>query len=187
MSCRSRRGVKQRVPVAVGVMFDSDPRGDPMRRSLLLLLSLAACSPAKGDGAACGMAAVFGPAMLLSEFATPGQTLGAPPESLPGRLVARLVAGPALPALVGRDRGKWMVGVDGHAPRSFSPGFGVLVEDTASRPLGVMIYEGETVRGAPILGHVSVADTLVPLIGISLPSARFEDARCTVFPDSILR
>ena len=160
-----------------------------MRRSLPLsfLLCFAACAHPSGGGVACGMAAVFGPAALLSEFGTPGQTLGVPPDSLPGKLVARLVAGPALPALIGRDRGKWMVGVDGHAPDHFSPGFGVLVEDTADRPLGVMIYEGEIVRGAPILGHVSVADTLVPLIGISLPPARFEAPSCSVFPDSILR
>ena len=160
-----------------------------MRLSLppLLLLSLAAWAHQSGGGVACGMAAVFGPAALLGEFATPGQTLGVPPDSLPGKLVARLVAGPALPALVGRDRGKWMVGVDGHAPAHFSPGFGVLVEDTAEHPLGVMIYEGEIVRGAPILGHVSVADTLVPLIGISLPPARFEAPTCSVFPDSVIR
>jgi hypothetical protein len=156
-------------------------------RLALTLTLLAACGHPAGGGAACGMAAVFGPAVLLGEFATPGQTLGAPPDSLPGRLVARLVAGPALPALVGRDHDRWTVGVDGAVPRSFSPGFGVLVEDTAARPLGILVYEGEIVRGAPILGHVAVADTLVPLIGISLPPSRFEDARCPVFPVAALQ
>lgn len=160
-----------------------------MRHLLALaLITLTACgrTPA-GEGPACGMAAVFGPAMLLGEFATPGQTLGAPPDSLPPRLVARLVAGPALPAVVGRDRDRWTVGVDGRTPYAFSPGFGVLVEDTADRPLGVLVYEGEIVRGAPILGHVAVADTLVPLIGIALPPERFQDPRCPVFPPATLQ
>ena len=72
----------------------------------ILLLLAAAC----GEGnprSACGVAALAGPTMLLSEFATPGQTLGLPPDSLPPRLVARMVAGPAMPAIVGRTDSAW--------------------------------------------------------------------------------
>lgn len=149
-----------------------------------LLLTLAAC----GDGAprsACGIVALAGPTMLLTEFATPGQTLGLAPESLPPRLVVRMVAGPAFPAIVGRTDSAWVIGVDGTLPSTITPGFGVLVMDTDASARGVLLYEGSPIALAPILGSVTIESTTVPLLGIQLDPSTYEDPRCPVFPDSV--
>ncbi len=158
----------------------------PLALPLLTLLLAAAC----GDGtprSSCGVAALAGPVMLLSEFATPGQTLGFPPESLPPRLVARMVAGPAMPAIVGRTDSAWVIGVEGTLPTTITPGFGVLVLDTDGTTRGVLLYEGAPIAQAPVLGSVTVESTTVPLLGIQLNAGKYEDPRCPVFPDSVLR
>lgn len=170
-----------------GYLPRSDTHGGSLRRALLLLVGLAGCGHPAGGGATCGLAAVFGPLAILGEFSTPGQTLAHPPTALPGRLPVRLVAGPALPALVGRDQARWIIGVTGAPPPKFHAGYGVLVEDTALRALGVVVYEGEIVRGAPVIGSVVLADSTVPLIGVSLVPSKVEDAHCPIFPDSTLR
>jgi hypothetical protein len=156
--------------------------------SLLLLLSgLVACGkPADRGNAACGLAALAGPTALLTQFSVPRQTLSAPPHTLPGRLVARVVAGPALPAIVGRSESLLVIGVDGRIPPAIRPGYGVLVLDTTERARGVMLFEGTPVEGAPQIGTVTVGDSTLPLIGIQLDPARIEDPHCPFFPDSVL-
>ena len=161
-----------------------------MHRLLLLsLLLLAAC---KGDGdrggsAACGLAALAGPTALLAQFSIPDQTLAAPPRNLPERLVVRLVAGPAYPAIVGRADSVWIIGMQGRLPPNVKPGFGVLVLDLDGKARGVMLYEGKSLEGAPEIGTVSVGDATVPLIGIQLDPAKIEDPRCRLFPDSVIQ
>ncbi len=155
------------------------------RLAPVLLLLLAAC----GDGAprpSCGVAALAGPTMLLAEFATPGRTLGLPPDSLPPRLVARVVAGPALPAIVGRTDSAWVIGIEGTLPPAVTPGFGVLIVDADGAARGVFLYEGPPIAQAPVLGSVTVETTTVPLLGIQVDAAQYEDPRCPVFPDSVL-
>jgi len=158
-----------------------------IRGLLPLLLAFAACDkPADRGNAACGLAALAGPTALLTQFSVPRQTLGVPPRSLPERLVARVVAGPALPAIVGRSDSQVVVGVDGTIPPATRPGYGVLVLDTSGKARGVMLYEGLPVEGAPQIGTVSAGDTTLPLIGIQLDPSRIEDPRCPFFPDSVL-
>jgi hypothetical protein len=126
--------------------------------------------------------------MLLQEFGTPNQTLGDPPATLPPRLVARVAAGPAFEAVVGRiTDSTWVIGVNGAVPATIKPGFGVLVLDLTGKARGVMIYESEPIRGAPIIGRLNLDTLMLPLIGIQLDPARFEDPRCPVFPDSLLQ
>ena len=153
-----------------------------------LLLFLAACgeSAPRGD-AACGLAALAGPTALLTQFSIPRQTLGSPPRALPERLVTRVVAGPALPSIVGRSDSLLVVGVEGSIPPSIRPGYGVRVLDTSEKARGVMLFEGLPVEGAPQIGTVAVGDSTLPLIGIQLDPARVEDPRCPFFPDSVLR
>jgi hypothetical protein len=161
-----------------------------MRWKLLLppLLGIAACSSGQAGGAACGLTAIAGATMLLQEFATPNQTLGAPPSTLPPRLVARVAAGPAFEAVVGRTAdSSWVIGVEGTIPPPIVPGFGVLVLDAQGKARGVLIYESDPVHGAPEIGKLSVDSLMLPLLGIQLDQSRFEDPRCPLFPDSLLR
>jgi hypothetical protein len=160
------------------------------RRVLLMLLITVGCrsSQDKSAGsAACGLAALAGPTALLSQFSIPNQTLGAPPKTLPERLVVRLVAGPAYRAIVGRSDSLWVIGVNGVLPAAVKPGFGVLVLDQSAKARGVLLYEGTPVEGAPQIGTVTVGSATVPLIGIQLDPAKIEDPRCAFFPDSVLR
>jgi hypothetical protein len=163
-----------------------------MARHLWLgILVALACgrSPDKSrvGGAACGLAALAGPTALLTQFSVPDQTLPSPPRHLPEHLVVRSVAGPAYPAIVGRSDSLWVIGVEGGLPANVKPGFGVLVMDKKGKALGVMLYEGAPVEGAPPIGTVSVANATVPLIGIQVDPAKIEDPRCPFFPDSVLQ
>jgi len=159
----------------------------PIRLLLSLIAVLSACGKA-ADRAnpACGLAALAGPTALLTQFSIPRQTLSTPPRSLPERLVARVVAGPALPAIVGRSDSLLVIGIEGTLPPAAKPGYGVLVLDPAEKARGVMLYEEVPVEGAPSLGTVTIGAATVPLIGIQLDPARIEDPRCPFFPDSVL-
>lgn len=159
-----------------------------MRSRSFFLIALApiACGRPSGD-AACGFTSVAGSSVLLSQFAIPHQTLGGPPAQLPGKLVVRVVAGPAYPAVIGKVGNDWVAGMEGVLPPKVTPGFGVLVLDPAGRARGVVLYESEPVRGAPRIGSVAIGARMVPLIGIQLDPARFEDPRCPFFPDSVIQ
>jgi hypothetical protein len=160
-------------------------------RVLLLLGLTLACNGASekrsAGSAACGLASLAGPTALLGQFSVPEQTLASPPRNLPERLVVRLVAGPAYPAIVGRSDSLWVIGVEGGLPSNVKPGFAVLILDQDAKARGTMLYEGAPVEGAPQIGTVSVGNATVPLIGIQLDPARVEDPRCPFFPDSILQ
>ena len=157
-----------------------------MRRALLLLALSAACGKSSGEGA-CGFTNIAGASLLLSEFTFPGQTLAQPPAQLPERLVARLAAGPAYPAMVGRTEAGWVIGVEGTLPEQVHPRYGVLVLDPVGKPRGMVLYETDPMRGAPRLGTVSVDTLMLPLIGIQVASAKYEDPKCPFFPDSVIQ
>jgi hypothetical protein len=150
----------------------------------LLLIGLAACG-GSDSSSACGLNAVVGPTVLLNEFNGANQTLATPPPKLPERMVVRLAAGPAYSAIVGRADSQWVIGVNGALPANSKATFGVLVLDTAEKPLGVMLYESTEIEGAPHIGTVSVGSSTVPLIGVRVDPARIQDARCPLFPDSL--
>ena len=160
-----------------------------MRPGTLPLVGLlAACGPSAGSGsnATCGIAAVAGPALVLSDFNTPGAALRVAPATLPPRLVARFVAGPASAAVVGRRGDSLEVGIEGGLPRSAHPGFGVLMTDTRGSVLGILVFDGSPIHGAPLLGYVTAGPVRVPLLGITLDPSRVQDPRCPFFPDSTL-
>jgi hypothetical protein len=154
----------------------------------ILVFVAAGCErPAGGANPLCGVAMVAGPTKVLTEFQVPNQTLSAPPRSLPERIVARFVAGPAAPAIVGRTDSTVVIGVEAAPPAGTKPGFGVLVVDLQERARGVMIFEGDPVEGAPRIGDVSVGSSRLPLIGIQADPARIEDPKCPFFTDSVLQ
>jgi hypothetical protein len=159
------------------------------RDALVSSLSLlAACERSPGGGdPVCGVAMFAGPTTLLTQFEIPNQTLSAPPRNLPERLVARFVAGPAVPAIVGRTDSLLVIGLDATPPSGTRAGFGVLVVDQQERARGVMLYEGEPVEGAPRLGEVSLGASSVPLVGVQVDPAKIEEPRCPFFPDSVLQ
>jgi hypothetical protein len=164
-----------------------------MQRFLLIAAMLiAGCDRSTGGkssaaAATCGLAALAGPTALLGQFGIPNQTLGAPPRKLPERLVVRLVAGPAYPAIVGRSDSMLVIGVNGGLPANVKPGFGVLILDTGNKARGVLLYEGAPVEAAPQIGTVSIDNASVPLLGIQVDPAKFEDPRCLLFPDSVIQ
>jgi hypothetical protein len=152
------------------------------------LVLVAACGRQAGSGsAACGLAAVAGATTLLQQFGVPNQTLSEPPRRLPERVVVRVVADGAYPAVVGRTDSLLVVGLEGTLPASARPGFGVLLVDRQDQARGVMLYEGDPVQGAPRLGTVSVGGATVPLLGVQVDPAKVEDPSCPFFPDSLLR
>ncbi len=159
------------------------------RLLLLTLLVIAACNRGgdRRSAAACGLAALAGPTALLAQFSIPNQTLASPPRNLPERLVVRLVADQAYPAIVGRADSLWIIGLQGRLPANVKAGFGVLVLDQGEKARGVMLFEGAPVEGAPEIGAVSVGEGTVPLLGIQLDPAKIEDPNCPLFPDSVIQ
>jgi hypothetical protein len=164
-----------------------------MHRCLLVAaMFIVACDRSPGGKssaatATCGLAALAGPTALLGQFGIPNQTLGSPPRKLPERLVVRLVAGPAYPAILGRSDSMLVIGVNGGLPANVKPGFGVLILDTGNKARGVLLYAGAPVEGAPEIGTVSIDNASVPLLGIQVDPAKFEDPRCPLFPDSVIQ
>ena len=80
-----------------------------------------------------------------------------------------------------------VIGVNGSLPPKVKPGFGVLILDSGEKARGVLLYEGAPVENAPQIGTVSIDNTTVPLLGIQVDPAKFEDPRCPVFPDSVVQ
>lgn len=163
-----------------------------MRSGIVILTALAivGCGGERQTGrAGCGIAALVGPTALLEQFAVPRQTLSVPPPSLPERVVARIAAGQAFAAVVGRNATDSLVvvGVEGNPPSEFVLGYGVLVTAPAGDVRGVVLFEGAPVAGAPELGTITFGPASAPLIGVQADAGVYEDASCPFFPDSIIR
>ena len=158
-------------------------------RILALALVITACSGGRTDrgNPACGIAALAAPNAVLEAFTVPQQSLSVPPSRLPERTVARLAAGPALRALVGRSDSGLVIGVEGSLPPQAAPVFGVLVVQRGGSAQGVLLFEGTPVEAAPRLGLVSVGGKNLPLFGVEVDMSGIQDARCPLFPDSIAR
>jgi hypothetical protein len=157
-----------------------------LRHSAGLVLLVLGCAGKDGPRP-CGLSAVVGPSLLLSEFSQPGRTLATAPASLPENIVVRFVAGPAFPAIAGRADSQWVIGVNGTMPTDITPGYGVLILDLQEKPLGVLLYEGALIEGAPVLGSVTLGALVVPLIGIRVDPERIQEPSCPLFPDSLIR
>ncbi len=52
---------------------------------------------------------------------------------------------------------------------------------------GVMLYTGQKVRGAPVIGSVVMGALNLPLIGLQTDIAGLQDAKCPFFPDSLAK
>lgn len=162
-----------------------------MSRTLLPTLALmaVACGPASGGGdSVCGITALAGSTMLLDRFSTPQTALSVAPMRAPEALPARIAAGPVFRSLVTANAdSSWSITVEGVMPNDIQPGFGVLVVNQDGSPRGIMLYVGQRITGAPIIGQVAISGSQVPLIGLQTDMAGLEDARCPFFPDSLAR
>ncbi len=148
------------------------------------LLVLAGCS-GKAGNYGCGFAAVAGQSMLLDQFTRPGTVVANLPTDIPEALPVRIALGPAFTSIVGKADTMLVVGVQGTLPATPVAGFGVIVLNPQDRVLGVLLYEGQVIKDAPVLGSVNAAGRDVPLIGIRLDLAQFEKPSCPIFPDSL--
>lgn len=152
-----------------------------------LIGALVACTPSAGNPA-CGITALAGATMLLDQFTIPRQTLMLAPLPAPEILPVRVAAGPAYRGLV-RTVGdsSWIVAVEGTLPADVLPKFGVVVVGGDGAARGVMLYTLPVVRGAPVIGSVTVGELVVPLLGLRTDIAGLEDPACPFFPDSLAR
>ncbi len=155
--------------------------------NLVLALSFLTACGGSDRGTSCGIVALAGATLLLEEFTKAGHTLGTIPEKMPEILPVRMAAGAAQRGLVGRTDTSWIIGVDGPFPEKPVPGFGVLLVDQILGPQGVLLYEGNPIPGAPLLGTVHVGARVIPMIALQTGIAAFQDARCPIFPDSLKR
>jgi hypothetical protein len=150
----------------------------------LLIVGAGACDRSTGS-AGCGIDALTGPLAVKQSFAE-GHSLLDLPSVAPATLAVRLVAGPAWHATVTSDSvGHWHVAARGSVDRAAQIGYGVAVIDFQDRTLGVLAFDGHTVRGAPDLGTLAIGDTTVPLLGVRIDPAAVQSTSCPLFPDSL--
>ncbi len=155
---------------------------------MVLVLLAAACSRPAGGPAACGITALAGATMLLDRFSTPQTALSFAPTPAPAALPVRLAAGPAYRGLVTQEADTtWSVVVEGDLPDGTVPGFAVLVAGSDGQPKGIMLYTGQRIRGAPVIGRVTMGALNLPLLGFQSDIAGLEDPNCPFFPDSLAR
>lgn len=150
----------------------------------LLLPGLAGCDKNAGS-VSCGIDAFTGPLVVKESFGK-GAALREVPEAMPAGLPVRLVAGPAWHGTVAAaGPGRWLVTTAGTLSKEAHVGYGVLVVDYENRALGVLAFDGQTIRAAPDLGKLNIGDTVVPLLGVRIDPAAIQNAKCPVFPDSL--
>jgi len=150
----------------------------------MLGFALAACDRSSGS-VSCGLDAFTKPLAVKQAFAQ-GGVVTALPETMPTGLAVRLIAGPAWHASVAGDGGAgWRVTTTGTVAKNADIGYGVVVIDQNNSPLGVLAFPGRSIVGAPELGRLAIADTLVPLLGVRIDAAAIQDSTCPVFPDSL--
>ena len=153
------------------------------RLPLCLAAALAACGPSGRPTVSCGIGALTGPLVVLESFGK-GNALETPPAEVPASLPVRLVGGPVLRGIVGKnDSTGWVIGAEGEMPSNTRPGYGVLIAHRG-QARGILVFDGQPVAGAATIGSVALGDTIVPLLGVRIDPATIADSACPVFPDS---
>lgn len=160
------------------------PISSPRALTLLAAATMATAACGKGGGrATCGFTSVAGANLLLGAFATPNLTLSAAPKYVPAELPVRIVAGPLYRGSVSRTDSLLQITLPADSGKKFIPGSAVLVQDTTGHTRGVVLFDAPPVAGAPLIGSVQMGGRTVPLVGINVDPAPFEDAKCPLFSD----
>lgn len=155
----------------------------PRSRPVALIMLAAACTRTPGS-ASCGIEALTRPLAVKQSFAE-GNVLTVVPDVTPATVAVRLVAGPAWRGTVAAEGIGWRVTTHGSVSGQAHVGYGVLVVDYHGAALGVLVFDGRSVAGAPVLGMLAIGDTAVPLLGVRIDPHVLQDPRCPVFPDSL--
>lgn len=152
--------------------------------AVALAFLLAACGKSSGSGsAACGIASLTAPLAVKEAFAR-GNMLDVIPDSVPSSLPVRVVAGPLIDGfLQHRDSTGLAFNIEGTIPAGAVPGYGVLLVDPQTRPIGILLFDGHAVAQARVLGSVTVRGTALPLLGIRVDLAAFQDPKCPLFAE----
>jgi hypothetical protein len=150
----------------------------------LVVAPLVACEKNTGS-AGCGIDALTGPLAVKQSFAQGGMVTVIP-DAAPKSLPVRLVAGPAWRGTIDPDgKGRWQVTTHGSLPKEVHVGYGVVVFDGHYSAVGVLAFEGRSIRSATDLGTLVIGDSTVPLLGVRIDPAAIQNARCPLFPDSL--
>ena len=163
----------------------------PTRRALVAplaaLLVLGGCDAKNSGNYGCGISAVAGQSLLLEEFTRPGKTLSVPPSDIPGIVPVRIALGPVFRAVAGRTDSLLVIGLEGELPPTPAVDWGILIVSPAGVVQGVLLYQGDPIQGAPLLGTIHAGERSLPLVGLRTDIANFQDPACPVFPDSLTR
>lgn len=131
----------------------------------------------------CGIATLTGPLVVLESLGK-GNALASPPSMVPASLPVRLVGGPVLRGIVGQpDSTTWLIGAEGEVPPGVRPGYGVLIVHGGVAQ-GVLVFEGQVIPGAAVIGSVALGAASLPLLGTRVDPREIADSSCPAFPDS---
>jgi len=184
LAARRRGQATTRLDWTVSDVVRSPVPASKLLPRLILIATLTGCAKSDGPSAACGIAALTAPLVVLESFGK-GNLLDQVPPAVPERLPVRFVAGPAVRGTAIIDSaGKIQVTVAEH-PTQPVVGYGVLVVDGRFQAQGVVAYEGVPVPGAATLGQLVLAGRSVPLLGVRLDPRTINDPRCPLLPDSL--
>lgn len=161
------------------------PRGrgrvSARRAGWLVVLAVAcACGGDPSRSPTCGLALVAGPTVIQQRLGDARAVIVEAPRGLPESLPAR-VAGQSDQGtvVVGYDDDRLVMGYEGaHFPRH--PGYALLVvDDTAERVMGVLVFDREGPDRFPTLGIVHGGEEVqVPLHGVRVDWASVSNPRC---------
>lgn len=160
-----------------------------MHRLLMLALVITACGRGGGGGSssgspACGIAALAGPTLIVSQLSNLRAVLTDPPRGVPD----------SLPALViqqkSRDFGAVIVTRDAEGKLSMlyrgtgfpTRGYGLLVvDDTSQRAMGVMVLDQEEPQRHPAIGSIIGGGSALNLYAVRVDWASVSNPRCALF------
>jgi len=159
-----------------------------MNRSVLILaLFITACGrggSSSSGSPACGIAALAGPSLVVSQLGNARAVLTDPPRGVPD----------SLPALViqqkSRDFGAVIVTRDAEGKTSMlyrgngfpARGYGLLVvDDTSQRAMGVMVLDQEEPQRHPAIGSIIGGGAALNLYAVRVDWASVSNPRCPLF------
>jgi hypothetical protein len=178
--------VKNRVKPPYGRERATAPDLCIMRRILLLLPLVTACTPTRNpeNSAVCGFAAMAASSLVLDQFQRATTVIPEAPADLAGTVPARVVGHGTTRALVARTDSAVTLGFEGEGfPER--PGFGlVLVDDSTEVLRGVLVFDSDGPVDYPQIGTISSATSTIPLYAMRITWSRVSDPRCPLFAAS---